>query len=326
MTESVSYSAVSLMALMKFKGIGRASALRIVNLPIVEASLEKNCEVLMRRMAAAGPRTVPNSEVYEAWRRSEEQLTRSQEFGIQAISFYDDTYPARLRKTPDPPAVLFAKGNLQALDSPKSLAVVGTREPTQSGKDVARKCGRTAAESGYAIISGLALGCDAHAHEGCLEAHGVGTAVLAHGLDNVYPAANRGLAERLLEDGGCLTSEYPIGTRPVRSAFPERNRIQSGLSDGVLVIETGVTGGTMHTARFARIQGRALACCDHLNRKCAVERTKGNRKLIDEDGAVPIPNTEALKKFLSDLKRVTAAEPPLERDKQTDEKFTLFPM
>ncbi len=107
-------------------------------------------------------------------------------------------------------------------------------------------------------MSGLARGCDTHAHEGCLEAGGVGVAVLAHGLDRKIPA----LAERLLERGGALVSEYPIGTPPRGYAFVERDRLQSGLSDAVLVIETGAHGGAMHALREARRQGRPFACLD----------------------------------------------------------------
>ncbi|MCH8275856.1 MAG: DNA-processing protein DprA, partial [Armatimonadetes bacterium] len=156
----------------------------------------------------------------------------------------------------------------------------------------------TAAEAGFAIVSGLAHGCDTYGHEGCLEGHGVAVGVLAHGLDRVYPAANRDLAERLLESGGCLVSEYPVGVRPMRAAFAERDRIQSGLSDGVLVIETDVKGGTMHTVRFSRDQGRPLACIDHPEKWLGEEKTMGNQKLIKDGWATPIPDGDALARFL----------------------------
>ena len=251
-------------------------------------------------------------------RRARIELARGREMGVQAISFHDETYPARLRATPDPPAVLFVRGSAQGLQAAKALAVVGTREPTSFGQEVAQRSGRAAAEAGYVIVSGLALGCDTHAHEGCLEAQGIGVAVLAHGLDKVYPATNRGLADRLLEHGGCLTSEYPVGASPVRSAFAERDRIQSGLSNGVLVIETDVRGGTMHTVRFARDQGRTLACIDHPERYRWEDKTRGNRKLIDEGCASPIANGDALTGFLNGLKPVTAPQPGLKPKQEAD--------
>ena len=324
MIARVSSSAICLLALMKLKGIGRVKALTIIDGQINETGFESCREALMHRMAGAQLAHVGLSEISDAWMKSEEQLTRGGEFGVQAISFHDDMYPARLRETPDPPAVLFVTGSVSALHAPKSLAIVGTREPTPFGKEVAQRSGRTAAEVGYVIVSGLARGCDTHAHEGCLESGGTGVAVLAHGLDRVYPAANRGLAERLLECGGCLTSEYPVGIRPARSAFAERDRIQSGLSDGVLVIETDVRGGTMHTVRFARDQRRALACIDHPEKHCWEEKTRGNRMLIAEGRARPIPDGDALAGFLNGLKPVIVAEPDSDPAEGVDEAQQSF--
>lgn len=106
-----------------------------------------------------------------------------------------------------------------------------------------------------------------------------------------------------------MTSEYPAGTRPIRSAFAERDRIQSGLSDGVLVVETDVSGGTMHTVRFALDQGRTLACIDHPERYRWEDKTRGNRKLIEEGCARPVANGDALTGFLNGLKQVVAPEP-----------------
>ena len=303
-----SLTAVSILALMKLKRIGRARALAIVDGPINETGPESCREALLDRMVRARLPRVHSAMISDAWMRSEEQLNRGSEFGVRAISFHDEGYPARLREIPDPPALLFAKGKLQGLYAPNALAVVGTRNPTADGKKLARRSGRIAVQRGYAVVSGLALGCDTYAHEGCLEAEGFGVAVLAHGLDSVYPAANRDLADRLLEAGGCLASEYPVGMTPVRSAFAERDRIQSGLSHGVLVIETDVRGGTMHTVRFALKQKRALACIhlDHLERFHSDETTRGNRKLVEQGDARPISNRAALIEFLNDLQLANA--------------------
>lgn len=305
-----SLTAVAILALMKLKRVGRASALAIVDRPINETEPESCREALLDRIRARLPR-VRSAAISDAWARSEEQLHRGSEFGVHAISFHDEEYPARLRKISDPPALLFVKGNVQGLHASRALAVVGTRRPTPNGEELALRSGRIAVESGYAIISGLALGCDTLAHEGCLEAGGIGVAVLAHGLDRVYPAANRDLADRLLDTGGCLTSEYPVGMTPTRSAFAQRNRIQSGLSDGVLVIETDVRGGTMHTVRFALEQKRALACIllDHLERFHSDVTTWGNRKLVEQRDAQPIGNRTALIEFLTDLRLANATQP-----------------
>ena len=324
MTETASLTAISLLALMKLKRVGRVKALKIVDRAMNETGSESCREALICRMVDADLPHVRASEVSDAWMKSEEQLERGLEAGVQAIAFHDAEFPARLRDMRDPPPVLFVKGRTEGLHATRSLAVVGTREPTSFGREVAQRSGHRAAEAGYVVVSGLAHGCDTHAHEGCLEAQGIGVAVLAHGLDKVYPAANRGLAERLLDNGGCLTSEYPVGTAPIRSAFAERDRIQSGLSDGVLVIETDVRGGTMHTVRFARDQGRVLACIEHPERFHSEDKTRGNRMLVEEACARPIADGEALTAFLNGLKPVTAEEPPAEQGEDVDEPQTSF--
>lgn len=301
MKTEISPAATALVALMKLKGLGRRGALKIVDNTIRDIPPSDHCEALSSWLLQHGA-SVSKNEFTEIWAKSLEQLNRNHKAGIQVFSFHDEQYPKRLRDIPDPPAVLFVKGKTKGLHSTESLAIVGTRKPTQYGEEVALRSARTAAEKGFVIVSGLAYGCDTRAHEGCLEVGGVGIAVLAHGLDKVYPAANRDLANRLVEQGGCLVSEYPVGTKPSRSAFVERDRIQSGLSEAVLVIETGVKGGTMHTVRFAHEQKRLLACIDHTGKFSAHNKSKGNKKLIKDGEAVPIRDAKALTQFLDEIK------------------------
>ena len=295
---AASSTVVALLTIMSLKGVGRRKALAVVDRPLGKLDV-KNCyEALMPRLAGEPLDRVSVGEFHEAWRKSEESLYQGRHIGVQAVSFHDTRYPSRLRGIPDPPAVLFIRGDTDGLHAEKGLAVVGTREPTSYGRTVALRSARSAATAGYVIVSGLARGCDTFAHEGCLEAGGIGVVVLAHGLDKVYPAANRGLADRLLASGGCLASEYPVGTAPVRAAFAERDRLQSGLSDAVLVIETGVRGGTMHTVRFARDQRRPIACVDHPQHLLHEDKVKGNQQLLRDDHASPIADVGGLRDFL----------------------------
>ena len=286
------------MALMKLPRIGRRAALRIVDSHPKEADLSSYRDTILAR---AGIAKLPERELAEAWKRAEEEIEQGAIAGIRAFSFHDPDYPTRLSEIPDPPAVLFVKGDPRAVHGEKTVAIVGTREPTPYGVTVARRSGKTAVEAGFTVVSGLAHGCDTLAHEGCLDASGVGVAVMAHGLDKVYPAANRDLAARLLENGGCLVSEYPVGTAAARTAFAERDRIQSGLSDGVFVIETDVKGGTMHTVRFSRDQRRPLACISHPDKWLSEEKTKGNQKMITDGWATPIQDGPALLFFLGSI-------------------------
>lgn len=287
-------AATALMALMKLPRIGRRAALRIVTSRPGEADLSAYRDSIFAR---AGIAKLPEHELAEAWKKAEEEIEKGAAAGIRAFSIHDPDYPARLSETPDPPAVLFVKGDPRAVHAQKTVAIVGTREPTPYGETVARRSGKTAVEAGFAVVSGLAHGCDTLAHEGCLDASGVGVAVMAHGLDKVYPAANRDLAARLLENGGCLVSEYPVGTAAARTAFAERDRIQSGLSDGVFVIETDVKGGTMHTVRFSRDQRRPLACVSHPDKWRSEDKTKGNQKMIADGWATPIPDGRPFSHF-----------------------------
>jgi DNA processing protein len=303
---SASSSATALMALMKLRGIGRRNALRIVNTAPSDPDPERYRHDFMARAEQA---RVPEGELDEAWSRALEELDKSAAAGIRAFSIHDSDYPSRLRSIPDPPAVLFVKGDPQALHGPRLVAIVGTREPTSYGETVARRSGKTAAEAGFTVVSGLAHGCDTFGHEGCLDASGVGIAVMAHGLDKVYPAANRELASRLLDLGGCLVSEYPVGMAPARTAFAERDRIQSGLSDGVFVIETDIKGGTMHTVRFSRDQQRPLACVAHPDKWLSEDKTRGNQQMIADGWATPIPDGPALLEF---LQRIAARSEPVQ--------------
>ena len=243
----------------------------------------------------------PSSQHERAWDQSECRLQQSRDAGIRVVPFFDDDYPDRLRHIGDPPVVLFVKGEVEALHAPRSVAIVGTREPTDFGQRAAITAGKLAAEAGVAVVSGLALGCDARAHQGCVEADGIGIAVLAHGLDRIYPAANRDLASRLLDCGGCLVSESPVGVRPSRWAFAYRDRIQSGLSDRVLVIETDVKGGTMHTVEYSRRQLRPLGCISHPEQFLAESKTRGNQKLIVEGSAIGISDPEELGVFIKGI-------------------------
>jgi len=164
-------------------------------------------------------------------------------------------FPPLLREIPHPPFGIYAKGSLPANDQ-AAIAVVGTRRATPDGKNIARRFAAGLAHAGFLIVSGLAFGVDAAAHEGCLDAKGTTIAVLACGLANVYPKNNASLAEKILAGGGSIISEYPPDMPAYPSRFLERNRIVSGLSKGILVVEAPERSGSLATARFALEQNR----------------------------------------------------------------------
>lgn len=166
-------------------------------------------------------------------------------------------WPAMLDELPDPPPVLWAWGALEALSLP-ALAVVGTRRPTREGQDNAWRFARDMAGAGYSVVSGLALGVDGCAHHGALEARGATVAVLGCGIDVLYPRTHARLRQQLLDQGGLLLSEHPPGTRAHPQHFPRRNRIITGLSLGVLVVEAAMASGSLVSARLAMEQNREV--------------------------------------------------------------------
>ena len=172
------------------------------------------------------------------------------------LTLGDADYPQSLLEIPDPPSVLYVRGNLKLLQS-RGLAVVGSRNATPQGRQTAENFARTLASRGLGIISGLALGIDAAAHQGALAAQGETIAVIGTGADRIYPARNKELALSIGERGA-IVSEFPLGTPAIASNFPRRNRIISGLSCGVLVVEAALESGSLITARLAAEQGREV--------------------------------------------------------------------
>ncbi len=186
----------------------------------------------------------------------EQEMEKCALSGISCLSLLDREYPAALKEIHDPPIVLYVRGSLLPSDDAAGLAVVGSRHATSYGLYHARKFAREMSENGFTIISGLARGIDQAAHEGALEfPSGRTVAVLGSGADEIYPPESRKLYSRIVERGAVI-SEYALGAKPLAHHFPRRNRIISGLSLGVLVVEAHVRSGSLITARQALEQGR----------------------------------------------------------------------
>lgn len=246
---------------------------------------------------------LPNREdVLKAAITSERIIERSQKLDIKILAFNDINFPHRFNNIPDPPVVVFAKGNIELLNAKSSVAIVGTRNPTEYGIQEGFKLSKIFAENGFVIVSGLAIGCDTLAHKGCLAANGKTVAIFAGGIDYVYPKVNEPLANEILSKEGCLLSEYEVGRRPMRHHFIERDRLQSGLSKAVIVIETGLSGGTIHTIGYAKKQGRALAClANHPENLLDHLEIQGNKKFIFEGIATKLGSTEEINNFIKIL-------------------------
>ncbi len=177
---------------------------------------------------------------------------------VKKLVLSDGQFPATLKNIPYPPKELYVLGNIEGLMESRRLAVVGSRRVSPYGRQITTWLVEEAAKAGVVIISGLALGVDALAHQAALAVHGRTIAVLPCGLDRFYPSTNAALAKNILEQGGAIISEYSPGTDARRENFIARNRLVSGLSEGVLITEAAIKSGTIHTAGFALEQGRTV--------------------------------------------------------------------
>ena len=178
--------------------------------------------------------------------------------GAEVLALDDGAYPSLLREIPDPPVTLYVRGAWRECLEAPCVGVVGSRRCSTYGQNVAQSLSRELSARGVTVVSGLARGIDAAAHRGALEAGGRTAAVLGTGLDEVYPRDHRRLAEEILEKGGALVTQFPLGTPPVAENFPYRNRIISGLSLGVVVVEASENSGSLITARLALEQDREV--------------------------------------------------------------------
>jgi DNA processing protein len=202
--------------------------------------------------------------------------------GIQVLTWMDEAYPQRLKEIEQPPPVLYLRGELLPEDT-WAVAIVGTRRVTPYGRQVTENIASFLAANGITVVSGLARGVDAIAHNAALKAGGRSLAVLGSGVDRIYPPENRVLAEQMIEHGAVL-SDYVPGTPPESSNFPPRNRIISGLSLAVIVVEAGETSGALITAEFAAEQGREIFAVPG---NILAPQSKGTNKLIQQ-GAHPL--------------------------------------
>jgi DNA processing protein len=218
---------------------------------------ERAFEASLTELEGAGMPSRAAQFVFDERARAaaEDEAKRIDETGGRFITRQDPEYPQRLLEIYDPPAILWLRGDPALLERP-GIAVVGTRQPSPYGSGMAEMLSRDLANRRLTILSGMARGVDTAAHKGALDAGGKTVAVWGTGIDVVYPKENKKLAERIVDSGGTIVSEFPLGTFPAPQNFPLRNRILSGMSVGVLVVEAGEYSGTRITARCAMEQNR----------------------------------------------------------------------
>ena len=294
------------------KGVGPKKVLSIGNtikernIPI--ESLE-DLASLMKTMKEKAINSVRMEDLQKAYNYAMNIVEASKAEGIGFKGYYDDDFPESLQKTVDeegkenPPLLLWYRGDFSITKLP-GIAVIGTREPTEEGIIGGKYLAGEFAKRGFNIVSGLAIGCDTCGHEGALNVNGKTTAILANGLDtkSIYPPENRDLAENIVKNGGVLLSEYPINTSVNRYSLVARDRLQSGLAQATLVIQTGKAGGTMHAAKATLAANKPLYVMlfkkEETNKH---EKCLGN-EVLHEQGAIYLKGNDNIDEISHSIK------------------------
>ena len=190
-----------------------------------------------------------SGEMEIAFNKAKEQVIIARKYGHKIISRLDNDYPERLKIVHDAPPILFCAGNINLLKYPDIITIIGTREPTAHGEIISERVTHWFTANGWVIASGLAKGIDTNAHKACLDIGGRTISILAHGLEKIYPAKNKKLASDIIDNNGLLITEYSYGAEITRSNFVERDRIQAALAKAVVLVQSDLTGGSLHASR-----------------------------------------------------------------------------
>jgi DNA processing protein len=236
-------SSRDILAFSAARGVGPSTIFKIV----ADYELRPDVVELPPRLELAFADKVARTAAYAF---ADEQIKRASETDVTIVTRLDGKYPQILRRFPEAPAILYVKGDVASLSTP-TIGVIGTREPTPHGDITTRRITEFLCLNGLTIVSGLALGCDAVAHEECIRVGGKGIAVLAHGLQTIAPKRNAPLAEALMKTGGAIVSEFALGVEPQPRLFVQRDKTQALLSRGVVMVQSDLKGGSLHASRAA---------------------------------------------------------------------------
>jgi len=279
------------LALGMVKGVGRGTFMALLNhFDTPERILASKGEL---QVDGAAPQVLSAVRRFSEWGRVEDEISLMEREGVRVVTVADSEYPDLLKATYDPPPFLYTKGDLSLLSS-QSVAIVGTRYPTHYGRRMSETLGRDLALAGVTVVSGMARGCDRLAHQGALSVKGKTVAVLGTGVNIVYPRENRGLYEEIVAKG-LIVSEFSMNTPPHHANFPQRNRIISGLSLGVVVVEAPMRSGALITANCALDCGREVFA---LPGEVTSMKSRGTNRLI-RDGATVVESFRDIIETLS---------------------------
>jgi len=285
----------NLIALTLIPGLGSKRVKHLVNECTHLEKLFSLSKTQLRSYEGIGEASALSILSFNNWDQVDQIVEQTNTIGAKIITIADPEYPKLLKEIYDPPILFWILGNPEALSKP-GVAVIGTRNASTYGKKQAEKLSTKLAEEGLCIFSGLAYGIDTIGHQSALKAGAPTVAVLGSGIDNLYPKSNADVANNIIKSGGAVISEFPPGTIPDKRNFPLRNRVVSGLSLGVVVMESGIKGGSMITAELALDQNREVFAVPHplgnpSGTGCNYLIKKGAAKLIQvvDDILVELP-------------------------------------
>jgi DNA processing protein len=307
----------AVLALGRLPQVGRVSLRSLLKKLASETQDLRNLSDMLEYFRDRLP-PFSGADISLAMTRAEEILAKCESLGISVRPYGSPSYPSQLTRLAEPPAILFSVGEFDFAKRPR-IAIIGTRKPTDWGLKTARACASQIAESHGVVVSGLALGIDSAAHAASVARRSTTWAILAHGLHTISPSSNRELAKQILETGGALVSEYAPGEPAQRHYFVERDRIQAGLADAVLVIESGLDGGAMHTVAFAQGAGVPVWVTfpqekirdANISSMDLPEPQQGTWSLLSTKKASRVPTVKALDRMLAHLStpEATPTEP-----------------
>jgi DNA processing protein len=350
MTSVETRSAAGLLALTALRGVGAVTAERLAQRfrsleELSNATPARLFEVTSQSVASSlQTRELMADAIAEAYRI----LDTAARLDVQIISIFDAAYPKALKALTDRPALLFIKGSLDANE--RCAACIGTREPSEFGVQVTERIVEQLVKARWSIVSGLALGIDSIAHRTTLAHSGRTIAVMAGGLDGIYPRQNASLAQEILANGGALVSEQSFGTPATPRNLVQRDRLQSGLSVATFVMQTDVKGGSMHTVRFTLQQGRLLFAPVPQGRHAAEPKSRGilaltqlpgerlsallaaegeykrllESKFRDQPVACPLASREQYASMLAMLEHRVSTDPTADREPCAGVQHGLF--
>lgn len=291
---------LNLYALQKVKGIGPKTICSVDGKRLARIETARQlCELvfeLKRRNARI--QTVPVDGMERLLDEGKRIAEAHEKLSIKTIHCFDSGYPENFRSIPSPPVIFYAKGNMASLLQP-GIAVIGTQNASPYAQKIGRRIGEIVAEHGLTVISGLAAGCDTAGHVGCLNADGITVAIVATPLDRTYPKENTKLEEQIVAKNGCIISEYPVGTPDNPLNFIQRDRLQCGLAESVIVVETGLKGGTWHAIRGCLKLKKPLGCFsyqpEHYSR---YPDSLGNKQLLEGKTAMALYDKATMDQFI----------------------------